>query len=60
MIGKTKPGAVPANRVGVFDGKGNLRGHVARTATQIGVARILGNFNSELRTVGGRKEWHQC
>lgn len=55
---EAKQGEVPLHRVPVYDHKMQLRGHVAKSATSIGAARILGTFNAELKSKDGRLAWH--
>ncbi len=54
---KQKPGHPPINRIGIYDHKGNMRGHVGRTATAATVARFLGRHGAELGQKEGRTAW---
>lgn len=54
---KRKPGDAPLHRVPVFDHKGNMRGHVARSATAVGAARVLGRTGAKLKAKDGRPAW---
>lgn len=52
-----KPGMPPLNRIPIFDHKGNMRGHVGKTATQATVARFLGRHGAKLGKQEGRAAW---
>ncbi len=57
MSKQRKPGTISPNRIGIYDRRGNLRGHVGRTATQATVARFIGHPNAKLGKVNGRTAW---
>lgn len=52
-------GLPPVNRIGVYDVRGNLRGHVGRTATSATCARFLGNHSAKLTRMNGRPAWRE-
>jgi len=52
----TKPGQVPEGKLGVFDHKGRLRGHVGKLASAATAARF-GVPDAELTTIEGRPAW---
>jgi len=54
---KQKPGEAPPNRVPIFDGRGNMRGHVGKTATSATVARFIGQHGAKLGKKNGRTAW---
>lgn len=54
---KQKPGHPPLNRIPIFDHKGNMRGHVGRTATDATVSRFLGRPGAKLGKKEGRTAW---
>lgn len=60
--GKRKPGSIPLGRVGVYDTRHNLRGHVAPSSSANVAARIIGKSAAvhgvERRKVGSHYEWH--
>lgn len=54
---KHAPGEVAPHRIPIFDHKGNVRGHVGRTATAATVARFLGQHGAQLGEKDGRQAW---
>lgn len=52
-----KPGEPPLRKIGVYDHKGNLVGHVGYKATEVTAARFLGRRGAELKTKAGRPAW---
>lgn len=54
---KQKPGMPPVHRLAIYDHKGNMRGHVGRTATAATVARFLGRHGAQLGKKDGRDAW---
>ncbi len=57
MAKKAKPGQPPVNRIPVIDHKGNMRGHVGKTATAATVARFTGRYGAKLGKHEGRTAW---
>lgn len=53
---KKKPGQVPEGRIGVFDGKGRMRGHVGPLATA-NVCNRFGVSDAKLGKKNGRNAW---
>ena len=51
------PGTVPANRIPVYDHRGNMRGTVSHKASSAGVSRLTGTHNNKLGRKGGRLAW---
>lgn len=51
------PGEIPEHRIPIHDHKGNVRGHVGRTATSATVARFLGHHGAKLGMKDGRQAW---
>lgn len=54
---KHEHGEVAPHRIPIYDHKGNMRGHVGRTATGATVARFLGRHGAELSEKDGRQAW---
>ncbi len=52
-----KTGAIPPNRLGVYDHRGRLKGIVTGRATSVTAARFTGVHGAELVTIGGRRAW---
>jgi hypothetical protein len=52
-----KPGSVAANKIPIFDHKGNLRGAVGPLATSVTVARFTGTHGAKLGRKSGRQAW---
>ena len=52
-----KPGSPPEGRIPIFDHKGNMRGHVGRTATSATVARFIGQHGAKLGKKNGKPAW---
>lgn len=55
--GEPKPGHPPMNRILVVDHKGNIRGHVGKTATAATAARFVGHHGASLGKHEGRDAW---
>ncbi len=53
---RVKVGAVPQNKIGVYDHKLNRRGHVGRTASAV-TAERFGVHNATLQRVRGAPAW---
>ncbi len=51
------PGVVPDGKVGVYDGKGRLRGLVGPKATSATASRFHGQLGSTLGTKDGKPAW---
>src|ERR1700728_274342 len=49
---KIEPGKIPAGRLGVYSGRGNLLGHVGKLATAVTASRF-GARNAKLKQVNG-------
>ncbi len=54
---QTKPGRVSDGKLGVYDGKGRLRGIVGPKATSSTAARFHGQLGSKLGTKDGKPAW---
>lgn len=54
---KHPTGEVAPHRIPIYDHKGNMRGHVGRTATGATVARFLGRHGAKLGEKDGRDAW---
>jgi hypothetical protein len=52
-----EPGTVPPGRLGVYDGKGNYRGHVGHRAGAATAARFINRADVKLGTKDGRQAW---
>lgn len=52
-----KPGTPPMHRIPIYDHRGNMRGHVGKTATAATVARFLGRHGAQLTKHDGRDAW---
>jgi hypothetical protein len=52
-----KPGVIAPNRIGVYDGKGRLRGQVGPRATAVTASRFTGQRGMKLGKVNGRDAW---
>jgi hypothetical protein len=57
MSKQRKPGTVPPGRIGVYDGDGNLRGHVGPKATSVTAARFTNQHGAKLGKKDGRLAW---
>jgi hypothetical protein len=57
MSKQRKPGTVPPGKIGVYDGDGNLRGHVGKQATSVTAARFTGKHGAKLGKKDGRLAW---
>jgi hypothetical protein len=55
---QTTPGTMPDNKIGVYDGKGRLRGRVGPGATSATASRFHGQLGSRLGTgPDGKPAW---
>jgi hypothetical protein len=52
-----KPGTVAANKIPIYDHRGNLRGAVGHKATAVTVARFTGTVGAKLGRKDGRQAW---
>jgi hypothetical protein len=53
-----RPGVIPPNRLGVYDGQGRLRGQVGPKATASTAARFHGQLGSKLgKGPDGKQAW---
>ena len=55
-----KPGTVPPGKIGVYDSKNRLRGHVGPKATSVTAARFTGQAGAVLtkgKSKGERDSW---
>ena len=52
-----KPGQIPEGRIGVYDAKKQLRGHVGPKASSVTCSRFHGQLGAKLGTVDGRLAW---
>lgn len=50
-------GETPSHRIPIYDHKGNVRGHVGRTATSATIARFTGHHGAKLGKKDGRDAW---
>jgi hypothetical protein len=58
MSEERKPGNVPPpNKLGVYDAKGHIRGHVGPKATSATAARFTGKHGAKLGKKDGRLAW---
>jgi hypothetical protein len=57
MAKDRKPGSVPPGRVGVYDARGNYRGHVGEVGGSAATAARLGVPDAVLTVHKGKRAW---